>query len=338
MEAQWWHFHAHVPSLQVDVVGWPDGRGFRSGGGFGVLQEDLEVPQELADAADRVLGLPGGLAVDADQEGVGRDEQLAAAVVVRLVDLAGGGAELAGGLDGAGRVADDEGLVVGLQELRELPEERVQDLRRIAAFDGDDTDDTEAGGLERGCDELLHVLRFERPAVVGRDEVVHLSVLAGVHGAVAHRQQNLTDVAGLDLLGAGQSTLHPVGYTAREDERVDLLRGGHRGVAERSVEGGHGVGALQPVGADVEGALAEVLAGLRDVVLERLVRGHLVDDLSQGLGGELRGDGQSEGLDDLAQDAVVFSGLTDGVEQVGLFLDRREAVATEVHDGIPSGD
>lgn len=308
-----------------------DGRGSWSGGELGVLQEDLQAPQDLSDPGERVLGLPDGLAFDADLDGVAEHEQLAAVVVVRLVEVAGGETELAGGLDRVRRVADDQRVVVGVQELAVLVEELLQDVGGVTALDGDQLRPCEAGGRERGLDEPVDERRLggQPPALVG--ERADQLVLGDAHDTVAHRQEDLSDGVGVDPLGERQTPEHPVGDAAREDERVDLLRYGHGGVAERPAERGHGAGALQPVGADLERVLAEVLEGMDDVVLERLVRSHLAGDFAQELGRELVGDRQAEGLDDLCQDAAVLA-LTDGEEQVGVVPHGVQAVAAEVHD------
>lgn len=316
-----------VPS--GSCVRWPAGQGW-SDGGLGVLQEDREVPQELADAADRVLGLPGGLAVDADREGVAHHEQLAAAGVVRVAGPAGGETELAGGLDRVGCVAHDERLVLGLQEVGVHAEQLGEDLGTAAAVDGDQLDALEADGHEGLDDEAVGVRRLGGKALVltrvGADQLV----LGGGHGARAHGQQDAADGLGVEAEGELHTAQHPVGHAARPHDRVDLLRCGHRGVAERPVERGHGAGALQPRRGELERVRSQLLLGELDVVLERLVGRDAVDHGAQGGGGR---DGREFELE-LGGDLGEYF-TTQGVDDRRVLLYGLEAVAAETHDGFP---
>lgn len=302
-----------------------------SGGG---LQQEQEVPQEGAEAGDGVLAVDGLLSGTGDADGVADHEELVAPVVVGRVHLAGGGTELAGGLDGAGGVAHHEGGVVGLQHVGVLGEELGQDVVALVAVHGDQLGVLESDRGECREDEPVGELglggrRLLVLAGVGADQLV----LVEAHGAVTDGQQDLSDVVGVDLLCDGEPAKLPVGDAAGDDHRVDPLRGVDRGVDERPVDGVHGVGAGQPVGTDLVGVGADQLLGERCVVLERLARrGHADQFLERLHGGSVR-KRVAEGLRDLDQDSVA-----DRADQPGVFVDLAEVVATEVHEFPLLGD
>ena len=316
------------PSFRV-VGSLAGGRGWSGGlGRFDVVQEDLEVAQELAEAADGVLRLAGRLVVERHREAVALEEQLAAAVVVGRVDLATRGTELAGGLDGVGCVADDQRLVLRVEEVQVLVEELGQDLAGVAALHRDQTDGAEAGVHEHGLDEPEGELRLggQLPVLVGvgADQLV----LAGGHGAVAHRQEDPADGVGVDLQGERQAAEHPVGGTAGPHERLELLGRGDRGVDERATaDGAHDAGAVEPGHAAAEGVLAEELLGVGDVVAQRLVRSRDADHLAQRVGGRDVREFVAERLRNLRENTIA-----EAVEQRWVLLDLVQAVATEVHD------